>query len=237
LGGLRFAGYAAANAYLDAFAIARARTGAPWTSVDWDGWDFAGTAAKGSLALTRAEGIEVFGRLLAGSLPAHLAVSTGDLAARFEQWVRLESLRGTAEPAAATPATAGGAHTNGSARPAGHDRPDLGTDYEAPTDEVEQFIADTWQRLLGIARIGRHDDFFELGGHSLLAVQSASRIRDAFHIDVGVQTLFDAPTVAGLATAVAEALLASATGDELGEILDRVESLSDEEIAALLADT
>ncbi len=58
LGGLRFAGYAAANAYLDAFAIARARTGAPWTSVDWDGWDFAGTAAKGSLALTRAEGME-----------------------------------------------------------------------------------------------------------------------------------------------------------------------------------
>ena len=237
LGGLRFAGYAAANAYLDAFAIARARTGAPWTSVDWDGWDFAGTAAKGSLALTRAEGMDVFGRLLTGSLPAHLAVSTGDLAARFDQWVRLESLRSTAEPAAATPATAGGAHTNGLARPAGHDRPDLGTDYEAPSDEVEQFIADTWQRLLGIARIGRHDDFFELGGHSLLAVQSASRIRDAFHIDVGVQTLFDAPTVAGLATAVAEALLASATGDELGEILDRVESLSDEEIAALLADT
>jgi hypothetical protein len=42
--------------------------------------------------------------------------------------------------------------------------------------------------------------------------------------------------VAGLAAAVRDALLASATGDELAEILTQVESLSDEEIAALLVD-
>jgi acyl transferase domain-containing protein len=233
LGGLRFASYAAANAYLDAFAVAMARSGAPWSSVDWDGWDFAGSAKEGSLALSRTEGMEVLTRLFAGPLPAHLAVSTGDLSARFEQWVRLESVRSGTDPAGAVHPT-----TPDAPPPArGHDRPDLPTGYEEPADDVEQFIADTWQRLLGIDRIGRHDDFFELGGHSLLAVQSASRIRDSFHIDVGVQTLFDAPTVAGLATAVAQALLASASRDELGEILDRVENLSDDQIAALLAET
>ncbi|RML14925.1 Amino acid adenylation, partial [Pseudomonas syringae pv. lapsa] len=49
--------------------------------------------------------------------------------------------------------------------------------YEAPAGDVEHALADIWQVLLGLERVGRHDHFFELGGHSLLAVQLVSRLR------------------------------------------------------------
>jgi hypothetical protein len=49
--------------------------------------------------------------------------------------------------------------------------------YEAPLGEVEEAIAQVWQELLGLERVGRHDQFFELGGHSLLAIQVVSRLR------------------------------------------------------------
>ncbi len=51
-----------------------------------------------------------------------------------------------------------------------------GAEYEPPRGEVETVIAEEWQRLLGVTRIGRHDNFFELGGHSLLSLQSVAAI-------------------------------------------------------------
>lgn len=216
LGGLGFVAYASANAYMDAFAVARARGGARWTSVGWDGWDFGGEPAGRRLALTRDEGMLVFERLLAASPQAHVAVSTGDLEDRIAQWVRLDSVRRQPPPAAL------------------HERPRLQSAYEAPGDDVERFVAEVWQALLGIERIGLHDNFFELGGHSLLAVQAASRLRDAFRVDVSVHALFEAPTVAGLAAAISATFAAGTLDDDLADVLDQVERLSDEEIAALL---
>ncbi|MCH7345375.1 amino acid adenylation domain-containing protein [Pelomonas sp. CA6] len=53
-------------------------------------------------------------------------------------------------------------------------------------------------------RVGRHDHFFELGGHSLLAVTLMERMRQrALFADI--RTLFERPTLAALADAVAEA--------------------------------
>ncbi len=49
-----------------------------------------------------------------------------------------------------------------------------------PQGESEVHLAQLWQELLGVSRIGRHDNFFELGGHSLLAVQLIGRIRMRF---------------------------------------------------------
>ncbi|WP_266170792.1 non-ribosomal peptide synthetase [Dyella subtropica] len=73
--------------------------------------------------------------------------------------------------------------------------------YEAPVGRVETAIADIWQELLGVERVGRHDNFFELGGHSLLAVRLLARMRQMdLHADV--QTLFSTPTVSGLAAAI-----------------------------------
>jgi SAM-dependent methyltransferase len=68
----------------------------------------------------------------------------------------------------------------------------------------------------------------------LLAIQAASRLRDAFRVEVPVHALFEAPTVASLAGVIDEALTAAAPSGDLAEILDQVERLSDEDVAALL---
>nr|WP_244167475.1 phosphopantetheine-binding protein [Pectobacterium atrosepticum] len=51
-------------------------------------------------------------------------------------------------------------------------------DYEAPQGELEIALAQIWQDLLGLDRVGRHDQFFELGGHSLIIVRLIERLRN-----------------------------------------------------------
>ncbi len=77
-----------------------------------------------------------------------------------------------------------------------------GREYVAPRSPTEVTLAGIWSGLLGVSQVGVHDDFFEIGGHSLLAMQVTSRIRDAFGAALKLQTLFESPTVAGLAAAV-----------------------------------
>ncbi len=80
--------------------------------------------------------------------------------------------------------------------------------YEAPRNPVEEMIAEVWAGVLKKARVGVHDNFFELGGHSLLATQLLSRLRDAFQIELPLRSLFESPTVAGIAAKIAELRLA-----------------------------
>ncbi|PHN21027.1 non-ribosomal peptide synthetase [Pseudomonas sp. ICMP 460] len=73
-------------------------------------------------------------------------------------------------------------------------------DYEAPQGALETTLARLWGELLGVERVGRHDQFFELGGHSLLAVKLIERMRQVgLNADVGV--LFGQPTLVALAAA------------------------------------
>jgi amino acid adenylation domain-containing protein/non-ribosomal peptide synthase protein (TIGR01720 family) len=78
-------------------------------------------------------------------------------------------------------------------------RPALQTPYAPPQNELEQRIAEIWQGLLRIDRVGHHDPFFELGGDSLLAIQLLSRLRAAFQMELSPADFFETPTVAGLA--------------------------------------
>ncbi|UCJ09145.1 non-ribosomal peptide synthase/polyketide synthase [Chitinophaga pendula] len=73
------------------------------------------------------------------------------------------------------------------------------TPYTAPRDEKETAIIAIWERLLGVAQVGIHNNFFELGGHSLLATRVVSAIRKELETALVVKDLFTHPTVAQLA--------------------------------------
>ena len=81
-------------------------------------------------------------------------------------------------------------------------RPQLDTPFAAPETMVEEQLVTIWRKLLSIKQIGIHDNFFELGGHSLLATQLLARIQHEFQLDVGLRTIFEKPTVAGLAECI-----------------------------------
>jgi amino acid adenylation domain-containing protein len=74
--------------------------------------------------------------------------------------------------------------------------------YEAPVGEVETALAEIWQELLGLERVGRHDHFFELGGHSLLCVKLFSAINQRFDLLLPLSTIFTAPSLDALALIV-----------------------------------
>lgn len=73
-------------------------------------------------------------------------------------------------------------------------------EHLAPRTPLENCIASAWEEVLGIDDVGVNDNFFELGGHSLAAAQVISRIIDALGVELPVTALFEAPTVAELAT-------------------------------------
>ena len=84
-------------------------------------------------------------------------------------------------------------------------RPELETTYTAPRTQTEETVARIWAEVLGLERVGIHDQFFaELGGHSLLATQLISRLRETLDVELPLRAIFERPTVAGLTGAITE---------------------------------
>ena len=194
LGGLGFVGYTAANCFIDSYVYEHnQRSVTHWTSVNWDTWrikenaDGVLGATVAMYAMTPEEGIAAFERVLAlGGAASQLINSTGDIQIRIDQWVRLLSLRSQDGDTAFTL----------------HPRPELTTAYVATTNETEERIAQIWQNVLGIDKIGIYDNFLDLGGNSLIGTQVVSRLRQAFQLNIPLTILFEAPTVAELALAI-----------------------------------
>ena len=144
---------------------------------------------------------------------SQLLVSTGDLAARINQWINLESLNARE--------TDGG----GKSGPSRHfpGIPVCRPNYDAPRDDIEQQIARIWQDAFGIDEVGINDNFTRLGGHSLLAIRIVADLRRSFQLDLPIRALFDAPTVAELSSYIKEHIIAE------------IEALTDEEARLLVS--
>src|SRR5262249_32273199 len=71
-----------------------------------------------------------------------------------------------------------------------------GTPQVEPRDAVEIALARIWSELLGVDRVGVHDDFFDLGGHSLLSVRLVAAMQREWNVDVAVADLLRHPTIA-----------------------------------------
>ena len=77
--------------------------------------------------------------------------------------------------------------------------------YTAPETSEERWLAEVWTEMLGVERVGVHDDFFRLGGHSLLAARVITRLRGHLQVELPLRSLFQQPTISGLLGAVREA--------------------------------
>ncbi len=198
LGGYAYAAYAAANIFMDAYAQARNRQPGPrWLSVNWDEWRLVERPDEGGrgsglaqFAMGAVEGAGAFGRVLQLKGVSQVVVSTGDLQARIDQWIRLEGLRG-------------GQGTRKEDAPS-HPRPQLQNAFVAAGTPVQQKVARIWADLLGVEKVGIQDNFFDLGGHSLLAIQVVTRIKAEMSSEVSVATLFEGPTVESLSRLIGQ---------------------------------
>jgi amino acid adenylation domain-containing protein len=101
--------------------------------------------------------------------------------------------------------------------------------YVEPRTPVEEQLAEIWEEVLGLERVGVHDDFFELGGHSLLAVRVVTRLNRQFGVELPLHVLFEDPTIEGLALAVTQ-MQAEAEIDIEG-MLAQVEQMQDQSVS------
>ena len=202
LGGLGSAGYSAISLLMDAFTYQHNQTNpVPWMTINWDAWQFGAEnqeipAGKSlaEFAIQPQEGINTLERILLWNQYHQIVVSTGNLESRINQWINLESLQ---EKSVAQ-------KVNLSSR---HSRPNLKNAYVAPSNDLQNKLADIFQELLGIEPIGIHDNFFTLGGDSLTGTVLISEVHKNFQVELHIRSLFEAPTIAELALVIEEILI------------------------------
>jgi amino acid adenylation domain-containing protein len=101
--------------------------------------------------------------------------------------------------------------------------------FVAPRTPIEGTLAQIWVELLSLERVGVHDNFFDLGGHSLLATRVISRIRHDLDVELPLRSIFETPTVEGLALLVVDASIRPADEHEVADLLTDLERLGNGE--------
>ncbi|NJO90824.1 MAG: hypothetical protein HC831_19045 [Chloroflexia bacterium] len=104
-----------------------------------------------------------------------------------------------------------------------HQRPNLSTAYVAPKTDFETVVAEIWQDLIGIDKIGINDNFYELGGHSLLATQMIARFKEAFSIELTLNRFMEVQTVKEMALIIIEEIGNQFGEENLSLLLDELE--------------
>lgn len=217
MGGVGQTDYAAANAYLDAFAAKHSVEGKTAVcAMIWDGWKEVGMAVDGKnaqtfesrfgsggevLGLTNSQGVEAFRRMLA-QCSANMVICLEDLRERMAA-VDAATVERMTERA--------GSEKRLGLKP----RPELGAAYEEPKSEAEKILTGLWEQSLGVEGIGIRDNFFELGGDSVISIQIVSKARKA-GLRLSTKDVFKFQTVADLAgRAKLEAPEGRATGKDV----------------------
>ncbi len=186
LGGLSFSADSGCGWFMEMFAVKQSQQcKTPWLSVSWDGWVFHMQPHE-TTEITPAEGPDVVQRVFLGGFGPRVIVSKTSLQPRLDKWSNRVWLRKDKEDSRAPL----------------HSRPELNSEYVAPTTPVEKRLAEIWANALGLEQLGVYDNFFELGGHSLLGTQIASKIRVEFQVDLSLRKMLEAPTIAGQAAAI-----------------------------------
>lgn len=223
LGGPGLSCIAAEGVFADAFAARQNQTqSVPWISIDWDRWQSPDDPSDAGIKADEA--MEVLSRVFGHHFFTPVIVSTTDLHARIARWINPQ--RASDKKAEITSTTS-----------AAHARPNLPNPFLPPRNELESTLVNIWQALLGIEGIGIHDNLFELGGDSLLAIQIISRIRETLHCEIALRSIFEEPTIAGLAAAIERQQQdVDSQLDTINEMVDLVEQLSEDELRLLIAE-
>jgi acyl transferase domain-containing protein/acyl carrier protein len=261
VGGIGLTAYSAANSFLDAFVLKVNKSSITrWISVAWDGWKFLEDETSGFIAgdslILPEEGQEAFKVALNPYVPSRIVISKTDLQKRIIENLAHSKITSSEKGANETLrkdisiiekehiSLNGNGNGNGTSSfsdsslagaIAESDRPELATEYSSPTGELENQILDVWRELLGINKIGRNDSFFDLGGNSLLGTQLITKLRQTFKCELPLKSLFQEPTIAGIASVIeSQRLEANFNISRVDELLKKVSKLSDEEVLKLL---
>ncbi|MNJ42783.1 Surfactin synthase subunit 3 [compost metagenome] len=106
----------------------------------------------------------------------------------------------------------------------------LQQDYVAPQSDLEQRLAQIWQDVLGLERVGRNDDFFALGGHSLQLVMLLSRIRGELGVELKIRDFHGLRSLGELAAHLEQDVSAQSQDAELDQIFGVLDELETENV-------
>jgi amino acid adenylation domain-containing protein len=219
-------GYNAGHEFMDVFSYHKQKQGRRVVTIDWNDWMKVGMAVRAIedtngaemtlpgvgdiediLSISPSQGIDVFHRIVANDF-SRVIVFACDLVQMLE-YMNRPSLEEEAT-VDVFESRVGTEHL--------HERPELDTPYIPPSNQIEQTLANTWQKFFGINQVGIEDDFFELGGDSLSASTVIARIHRELDVLIPLPEFFRRPTIKNLAIFVA-----GDTGENIYSSIEPVE--------------
>jgi phthiocerol/phenolphthiocerol synthesis type-I polyketide synthase E len=160
---------------VNGFSIRRVADASPQTVQETGAAAARGPAAADSEGIAPKQGVEALLRIVSANAPAQVMVSKRDFQRAMEHYATdtMKDMTGQ-----------------------WNDRPDIDSEYAAPTNEIEEALVEIWKELLGMNQIGIHDNFFDLGGDSLLVTQIPAKLRAKLNLGIELGTIFKGPTIA-----------------------------------------